>query len=314
MVTETRPRLADELTQVLTQEQTEVQTEALPMPGVREVGERIGIPVVIRPWWGSRRQYARRVHSKCGQTLWHRENWCSTCSCFVHPGEIETVHDQPRRWVCPGRDTYQEIKWPAIEKDTVVMWEGPCKASRRGKVHKHSQTLQVLDFSDVAMLVRVSVGSHRLNFLIGRDDGHPFVTVVTRNQVTVSQAYDYLVPKPVWEAQMHGFNVPRQGDWFFVPREFWTPRPVRESRARPWPGRMGATMVYPDYGVVYSWAPLDSTRHLAERVIFTCGPGPLVKGCVTAPDHPDLQLETWHVAIRNRRPPAFNPDSRGDDD
>ena len=205
------------------------------------------------------------------------------------------------------------MKWPAVEKDTVVMWEGPCRDSYNGRYHKHSQELEVLDLSDVAMLVRVSVAKHRLTFLIGRDDGHPFVTVVTRNQVTVTQAYDYLVPKPVWEAQMHGFSVPRQGDWHFVPREFWTLRPVKESEPIPVPRSFLSRRALPDLGVVYSWVPLDRTRHLAERVIFIADYRPLVKGAVTAPDHPVLELETWHVAIRNRQSAAVNPDSDFDD-
>lgn len=306
MVTETRP--------VLDQDQFEVKTDLEPKPvlDVREVGERIGIPVVIRPWWGSRRQHATRYHKKCGNPLLRFENWCSYCNCFVGPGDVRLVHNQPRRWVCPGAYCYNQVKWPAVEKDTVVMWEGPCRDSYSGRYHKHSQVLEVVDFSDVAMLVRVSVRSHRLSFLIGRDDGHPFVQVVTKNQGTVAQAYDYLVPKPVWEAQMHGFQVPRQGDFFFVPREFWTLRPVRESKAHPWLERRGATSTYPDWGVLYSWAPIERTRHLAELLIFQW-PWPLVKGVVTAPDHPNVQLDTWHRAIRVHRSAAVNPDGGFDD-
>jgi len=319
MVTKTRPRLADELTQVLTQE----QTEALPMPSVREVGERIGIPVVIRPWWGSRRQLYIRRHKKCGHDGGLLDRfWCSQCQCFVEPKDINMIKLEPGRWVCPA-GYQQQLKWPTVEGDKVVMWEGRCGAryfaaqrKRYGsEIHIHRQALEVLDFSAVAMLVRVSVGSRRLNFLIGRDDGHPFVQVVTKNQVTVDNAYDYLVPVPVFNAQMHGVDVKRQGDFFFVPREFFRGRPVRDekSRVRPWPGRLDSRVANAEYGTIYSHAPIHGTRHIAERLIWAC-PHDLVRGVVTAPDHPAVKLETWHVAIRNRRSPAFNPDSRGDDD
>lgn len=290
---------------------------------VCEVGERIGILVVIRPWWGSRRQLYVRRHRKCGHEVGLSGNrWCWRCERFVEPGEIDIIKLELGRWVCPAGYS-QRLKWPAVEGDKVVMWEGRCGAryyaaqrKRYGsEIHVHRQMLEVLDFSATAMLVRVSVNKRRLIFLIGQDDGHPFVTVVTKRQVTVASAYDYLVPVPVFNAQMHGVDVKRQGDWFFVPREFFRGRPIRneERRVRPWPGRIDSSLANADSGTIYSKAPIQGSRHIAERLIRTW-PYELVRGVVMAPNHPPVKLDTWHCAIRNKRPCAVNPDTTGYDD
>lgn len=316
MVTETRP--------ILTQDQSGVKTDLDPKPvlDVRDVGGRIGIPVVIRPWWGSRRQLYERRHKKCGSLVYQWGGWyCSKCKWDVKPNEIENIKLRPGRWVCPAWYS-QRINWPEVIDGHVVMWEGRCGAryyaaqiSRYGfTTHVHRQTLEVLDFTSDAMLVRVSVNNHRLSFLIGRDDGHPFVQVVTKNQATVAEAYDFLVPAPVFQAQMHGFDVKRQGDWFFVPIEFWRSRPVRDEkrRVRPWPGRLDSASASADSGTIYSNAPIGRTRHIAERLIWIW-PYDLVKGAVTAPDHPPVELETWHRAVRVRQTAAVNGDGRNDD-
>lgn len=318
MVTEAKP--------VLNQDQSDIKIDLEPKPvlGLRQVGDLIGIPIVVRPWWGSRRQLYIRRHRKCGhnvmQDLYGSGRWwCFQCSRHVAANEIEIVRCKPGRWLCPAGYT-QQLKWPTVEGNKVVMWEGRCGArysagprKRYGsETHTHSQVLEVLDFSPTAMLVRVSVRSRRLNFLIGRDDGHPFVHVVTKTQTTVASAYDYLVPTPVFNAQMHGVDVKRQGDWFFVPLNFFRKHPVKneEKRVRPWPGRRDAAMASYDHGTIYSNAPIENTRHIADRLIWAW-PYDLVRGIVKAPDHPQLQLDTWHCAIRNKRPCAFNPDING---
>jgi len=301
----------------------EQEQEVLPVLGVCEVGERIGVPVVIRPWWGSRRQFYLRRHRVCGQRLYYRgEQWCFECKRYISAQEIEHIRAVPGRWVCPAGWS-QQLKWPAVEGDKVIMWEGRCGARYEAAqikryssaIHVHRQALEVLDFSATAMLVRVSVNKHSLNFLIGQDDGHPFVHVVTKSQTSVSDAYDYMVPVPVFNAQMHGFDVKRQGDWFFVPREFFHRRPIRneEKRVRPWPGRMDSAVANSDSGTIFSHAPIELTRHIAGRLIWAW-PYELVKGTVTAPDHPPVQLDTWHCAIRNKRPPAYNRDTTSDVD
>jgi hypothetical protein len=292
--------------------------------GVVEAGQRIGVPVIIRPWWGSCRRLFERRHKKCGKRVyqdWYRRFRCFNCGISVEEKETEVIRLEPGEWICPARDR-QAIKWPLVDHDRVIMWEGRCGARYgagqrkryNSDIHIHSQQIEVLDVSTTAMLVLISVVKHRLRFLIGMDDGHPFVHVVNRRQNTVEKAFDYMMPLPVFNAQMHGCDVKRQGDWFFVPRSFFRGRQIanEEKRLRPWPGNWDAESGV-DYGTIYTWAPLDSSRHLAERLIHTW-PYNLVKGSVTAPDHPTLQMEDWHCAIRNIRPCAVNPDDQGFDD
>lgn len=300
-------------------EKIEVLPEVLPAPSVVEVGGRIGIPVVIRPWWGCRRQLFERRHRKCGNRVYQdwRGWFCHQCAAHIQDKDIEIVRLKQGRWVCPAGNAAQ-LKWPRVEGDQVVMWTGRCGARYpsaqrtryKSATHRHRQGLEVLDFSTTAMLVRINVGNHRLTFLISRDDGLPFVHVVTKSQKTVAEAYDYMVPVPVFNARMHGFTTPRQGDWFFVPREFWGDGRIEatEKKPTPWPanGKLDNTVWYMNHPYLY--APIDGTRHVAELFIHRW-PYPLVKGVVTAPDHNHLQLDTWHCAIRNKRPPAYEPGS-----
>lgn len=295
--------------------------------GVRAVGDIIGVPVVIRPWWGSRRQLYDRRHIKCRQMVSGignspGERWCFHCNEWVPAADIKTIRLNPGKWVCAAGWNNQ-LKWPTVVGDHVVMWEGECRERYRAAqmkrygsaTHVHQQTLEVLDFTITAMLVRISVVNRYLHFLIGRDDGHPFVQVVTRKLTTVAAAFDYLVPVPVDKAQRLGFHCPRQGDWWFVPREFWgSGRIVAcENQPAPWPVSERPRQRYWEFNHPYTQAPLRTTRHVAELFIAHL-PFDLVKGTVTAPDHPPVKLETWHCAMQVRHPPAFNPDSRGSGD
>lgn len=301
----------------------EQEQEVLPVLGVCEVGEIIGIPIVVRPWWGSRRRLFETLHTKCGGRVYRDYNgwWCFACG-RVSAKDVKLTRANPARWVCAA-GWRQQLKWPAVQGDKVIMWEGRCgeryaaaQIKRYGSaIHVHRQTLEVLDFSTTAMLVRVSVNNHRLNFLISRDDGWPFVHVVTKSQTTVAAAYDYMVPVPVFNARMHGFHCPRQGDFFFVPREFWGNGCIRaaEKAPAPLPQNGRPENVNWDQNRPYLNVPIQGTRHVAELFIFHI-PFDLVKGTVTAPDHPPLQLETWHCAIRNIRPAAAIPDGAGNDD
>ena len=268
---------------VQTLELPEVQiaeVESRPLT-LRELGERLGIPIVVRKWWGSRREY----------TLDRGLQWY---------------------WACPGGYTFNQSKRPEIQKGVVVFWEGACGKMR----HNHRQIVEVIDSGEHALLAHVSASGPGSRFLVGIDDGHPFVAPVPSRLKTVDEAFDWLVPKMVWESQLLGRDVKRQGDWFFIPYE----RPVRETRSRrfrvrPWRGtiRLGV-----EINVVYSQAPLvlgygSVTRHIGERVIYRSYPQPLVKGIVTSPDHPPVVLESWHAAVRTRSTPSGNRDGAGGD-
>lgn len=249
-------------------------------PTLRELAQELGIPLVVRPWWGSVRQQAFEAF--------------------------------PARWVCPAGYSYMQVKWPEVERGVVVMWEGRCRDHYGKRVHNHTQDIVVLD-ADVAvqaMLVEVAVNSYGVRFLVGMDDAHPFVTHVLRRLSTVEEAFHWLVPLRVLVAQISG-DVPRQGDWFFIPHS----RPVNETEAEPCPPDAGGrdTRRNLEKNVIYSYAPLiqgwgDATRHIGERVIYRSHPWPLVRGYVSAPDHPPLHLSSWHEAVRTRSTPGGGGD------
>lgn len=259
--------------------ETRERVEAQPIT-LEELGERIGVPIKVRRWWGSVRQ-PRRLDGSGGY------------------------------WECPAGSTYSRIKWPEVQKGVVLLWEGPCRYRRYYRMHNHRQSLEILDTNGQALLLCISVSTTTSHFLIGMDNGHPFVAPVLRRLTTVQDAFDWLVPKPVWQAMVLGLDVKRQGDWFFIPFN----RPVWEDQARPW---YGLTRHAGELGLVYTHVPLmqgysTPTRHIADRVIFRSDGWPLVRGTVTAPDHPPIHLQSWHRAIRTRSTPGGSRDGPGCD-
>jgi len=56
---------------VQTLERIETQVpEVAPQRTVKEVGEQLGIPISIRPWWGSRRTTRTMYHRECGGVIY----------------------------------------------------------------------------------------------------------------------------------------------------------------------------------------------------------------------------------------------------
>lgn len=284
---------------------TEQKVETLP-----EIGERIGIPIEVRPWWGSRRQRASRYHRKCGDFLGLIDRYCPHCHEPVRPKDVELRQRWPRRWLCPGEYSYARVKWPEIQNGTVVLWEGPCRDRYNGRFHKHRQELEVLDVADQALLLKATVSWNSSHFLIGIDDGHSFVTLVVRRCTTVQDAFDWLVPNKVREAMILGLDVKRQGDWFFIPSE-------KPPRIHPHGDEMRWLSPSLRKNALYRGVPLayrfEQTRHTGGLVVYQSVqrlpyPAPLVKGNVKAPGHPTLHLNTWHIGIRRRSTGAGNRD------
>lgn len=277
----------------------QVETRPLTLP---QLGEILGIPIVVRPWWGS-----------------------------IRAGHLNGPRRRPDGpWQCPG-----VMKRPEVQNGVVVFWEGGCRARyfRRTNqgltTHKHRQEVSVLSVGETAMLVHCSLHKDsylppaRTRFLVGMDDGHPFVAPVLGRLETVEEAFDWLVPKMVKEARARGIDCPRQGDWFFIPyrgrvkRQYPTRfvRPRVPRGAQRWSRPQDAN--FPQRNLVYSRAPLvmgwwysgtRPTRHIGEKVIYRTLPQPLVKGLVTSPDHPPVLLTDWHIACRTRSTPAGNRD------
>ncbi len=273
---------------------------------LRLIGEELDIPIAVRPWWGSRRRGDRRHHKACGSGLgW--QNQCWRCGTFLGPEDIGIRHD--RHYVCPGRSSYYDMRWPEVQRRVVVVWEGGCgmtpgQSGRRTHVHRLS--LDVLDRGATAFLLRVTLGPRSVHFVVGKDDGAPFVAGVSKKATTLEDAFGWMMPAAVHRAIAGGKDVKRQGDWFFVPlgRE---PRPSRTDY-QPRRNRRLAD-AGPGLG--------RETRHVGDCVAFLSvldAPSyvsPVVKGTVTAPDHPPLTLEDWHVAMRRRALPGHDGSGRG---
>jgi len=301
-----------ERTMVQTLERIETQVpEVAPQRTVKEVGEQLGIPISIRPWWGSRRTTRTMYHRECGGVIYP---WgeCSVCRRNPGPDEIERHWSGERRWICAAGYNSTQIKWPEIQSGTVVMWEGQCGYvwdRYRNRGHKHRQTLEVLDVGETAFLLKVLMGWISLHFLIGMDDDHPFVTTIPKRNMTVQDAFDWLVPNIVREALVLGLNVKRQGDWYFIPTD-------REPKLHKRGCRVHAATPSLQNNRLYRGAPLvwnRQTNHTGGLVVYQTVQKmpytiPFVRGNVRAPDHPTLHLKSWHMAIRSRSTSAGSSD------
>lgn len=293
MVIEVRPR-----------DTVEVEVLVDPLVRLKMVAGELDIPIVIRPWRGSRRALNRRIHTGCGGDVfvWEEIGQARCRKCFkdipVSATEIEQI---PHTWEHPT------VKYPEVQGGVVVFWQGPCG----NKKHRHTQTLEVKAVGPTAFLVRIEAGGAGTNILVGVDDDHPFGTPVPRRITTVEEAFDWLAPKRVREAMVAGLDVKRQGDWFFVPADSLPIVDDRPSDHRYDRVRGAQPRIY--RRKLYQWALLvyngNQTRHRGEQVVYHTllrfnGEVPRVRGDVTAPDHPTLHLETWHVGVRRRTLPG----------
>jgi predicted RNA-binding Zn-ribbon protein involved in translation (DUF1610 family) len=283
---------------------------------VMAAAERIGITAEIRPWWGSVRRRFERKCLKCGTRVYESYPgpfWCPTCGKRLVGTETKVVR-VPEVWLCPGGYNYATIHWPEVRGDLVIMWEGPCHYGN----HHHEQTLTVIDEGETAFLLEVRASGGHTRFIVGLDDSHPFVSPVNRKPETLQDAFDWLVPVKVREAFALGKDVKRQGDWFFIPLDkapiIHEGKPTKDDRL--WRSRPAVYRHFLNYNVPLFYG--HRTRHRGELVVYKHPLGipydaPIVMGKVTAPDHPSLQLGSWHLGIRNRSTPAGNRDGRGND-
>lgn len=281
-------------------------TKTLTHP-IIETGEKLGIQIKVMPWWGSVRQTNEQVHKGCGREVLDTNSgkYCGRCG-QINDSEV-VIEKKPHIWLCPGGDGRNSIKWPEVRGETVCLWEGSCAAGVR-KDHKHQQELHVIDINETAFLLKVKCSQNYINFIIGIDDGHPFVTPVLRRLYTIQDAFDWLVPNKVREALTLGKDVKRQGDWFFIPAE--KPPKINSHGSRHYD--FVTFKLYLNRRLRYG----SETRHVGEQVVYKSVlglpyPAPFVKGEVRAPDHPTLHLENWHIGVRTRSSPVGGSDGPG---
>ncbi len=261
----------------------------------------LGLPIVVRPFWGSVRR--RYITSLMKVTI----------------GDVGEVVDSKQvaskvhlEWLCPGGDSHMRPKLPEVQDGKIILWEGRCRYRYNWggpKIHDHAQTIEVRGVGRQAMLIVIRRSpTHYSQFLIGMDGNAPYVVSVKRRLSTVKEALDWLMPNLVRKAIEQGLGVKRQGDWYFIPTD---KIPRRHKFGAHVPGSAPALKT----NLLYRGVPLvfhyTQTRHRGGLVVYQTiagvnGPAPLVNGNVTAPDHPTLHLEAWHIGVRNRSTPWRN--------
>ncbi len=279
------------ITELKTRERVEIRWLNL-----EELGEMVGVPIKVRPWWGS----VRRRFGTASMVVRIRE------------GIVVDEAGMPLKahvvWECPA-DGQNRKKAPEVQDGVIIVWEGQCGYKGAYDKHTHAQTIEVKSVAHQAMLISLRLSeTARSYFLLGVDGGSPFVVQVTKRPQTVDEAFQWLMPKKVKEAVIQGLDVKRQGDWFFIP----TSREPRLHNAGinvPWssPG-LKTNRLYRGAALVYNCA---QTRHRGGLVVYMSVLGlpcvaPLVKGNVKSPDHAPLHLDGWHIGIRNRSHPWRN--------
>lgn len=165
---------------------------------------------------------------------------------------------------------------PRVIEGTIVFDVG---IGYRSNKHLHGQNAYVLDVADNMAVVQVRkfgdmFGAGLWNYLIGIDQGIPWIAHVPKKVGTVAQAVERLMPAEVRRARARGLQVQRQGDFFFVPA-----RRVLQGE--------------------YLTAVAIDDDHVADELV-RCKTTIFVRGRVRHGHHATVELGTvWHRAIRN---------------
>lgn len=272
-----------------------------------QFGELLGIPITVRPWWGSNRQRGGRHCAYCDFGLSsYLPRYCYHCHKDLKLDEI-VIEEVAHTWECAGGQFNGNIyKAPEVQDGKIILWEGPCGFNHPKK--GHSQEIKVRDVQGKTILIAIWVRQLWSCWLIGVDGRAPFVVSVQRRATTVQEAFDWLMPVMVKRAIAAGLDVKRQGDWYFIP-VYETPKSLELGgfphswQTVPFSNpALARHVLYSDVNLIYG----GQTRHRAEQVVYNSVLGiphsaaPFVKGRVSAPDHEDLYLPSWHLAIRNK--------------
>ncbi len=288
---------------------------------LEQYGAMIGLPIKVHPFWGSARLPAYRVHKDCGGrvspdrtvTYLRRPYWCFRCEKNVQDKDTR-IESRKHIWICPVRK-----KLPEVQNNVIVLWEGPCGYRAPGGYganyghHTHAQTIEVKNVAHQAMLIAVRLSGISTALLLGMDGETPYAVRVPTRLESVQQALGWLMPLIVRKAIDQGLDVKRQGDWYFIPRGKAPLHSNYHSSVYGSLSRMETNRLYRGAALVFNGT---QTRHQASVVTYqeslagTNGPIPVVKGKIIAPNHPGLELEDWHNAVRNRSHPWRNEDRR----
>ncbi len=130
----------------------------------------------------------------------------------------------------------------------------------------------------------------RKQFLIGTDNGHPWIAHLPPRFEFVIEAIEYLKPAAVKKAEARGLNILRQGDWFFIPAT----RPYRTAKNHGFEiGLDGDHIPTELVATGYEQSSETSSKLVPIKSIY-------VRGRLDHGQHNSLFFgDQWHKAIRN---------------
>jgi hypothetical protein len=129
------------------------------------------------------------------------------------------------------------------------------------------------------------------HYLIGVDNGHPWIAQVSKNIDSLAEAVEKLKPAAVKRAEAKGLKVKRQGDWFFIPVK----RPHHTAKANGYQHGLDGDHVPTEMMATKSeWEYINR-----ERIELPAG-SIYVRGKLDHSQHNSLNFgDQWHKAIQN---------------
>jgi hypothetical protein len=170
-------------------------------------------------------------------------------------------------------------------------WREVAEKDKHGQVH----TRQVHTLGESVVRVRDRYYLSAVDET-GRGRGMYFLAELQTDHppATLKEAFDFLKPKAVLEAEARGAYVRRQGEWFAIPTKLLTSELMRDVER--------GLAVYRERHVLGR----DGHHQLEEAVIYRVGPRKgevYARGVLTHTrnEHEDLDLGTirWHLVVHN---------------
>jgi len=167
--------------------------------------------------------------------------------------------------------------------------------------HGRTQTRQIHTLGDSVVRVKDRFYLSAVDET-GQGNGMYFLAelLTKRPPASLAEAFTFLKPRPVQEAEARGANVRRQGEWFAIPVNHRTSELMRDVER--------GLAVFHEKHVLGR----DGHHELEEAVIYRVGPR---KGEVYArgvlrhikDEHRDLDLGTirWHLVVRNSQGASY---------
>jgi hypothetical protein len=178
-----------------------------------------------------------------------------------------------------------------VVPSTGERWKEVTEKDEQGQ--EHTRTVHTLGDSVVRVRDRYYLSAVDET---GVDSGMYFLAelLTDRAPASLEDAFNFLKPKVVREAEARGSNVRRQGEWFAIPTKFLTSELMRDVER--------GVAKYCERHVLGR----DGHHELEEAIIYRVGPRKgevYARGVLshTKHEHVDLDLGTirWHLVVHN---------------